>query len=170
MLRVQQAHRNIALQLAEMAERHYKKQYGLSLPDDLEDAYLPFKPKLPEPKQNSRRRANSLFDKRATDCSVIPPIIIEEDCETDKPNSTSDDLTDNTVTLTLPTVLVSGDCENKDPANDNDSSALVDVTAVSDINEYSKSIPTGNRQNVLSNENLQTNESTITFNDQEIVN
>ena len=167
MLRVQQAHRNIALQLAEMAERHYKKQYGLLLPDDLEDAYLPFEPKLPEPKQDARRRANSLFDKRATDSSFMPPVIIEEDCETDKPSSPSDHLTDNTITLTLPTVLITGDCENNDPAMGNDSSALVNVTTVSDINECSKSILIGNPQIVLSNENLQANEPTITFNDQE---
>ena len=150
-----------------MAERHYKKQYGLLLPDDLEDAYLPFEPKLPEPKQDARRRANSLFDKRATDNSLMPPVIIEEECETDKPSSASDDLTDNTVSLTVPTVLVSEDCENKDPAIENDSPVLVDITAISDINECSKSIPIGNPQIVLSNENLQANEPTITFNVQE---
>jgi len=48
--RVQQNHRNLSLQLGEMAERHYKMQYGLLLPDDLEDSYLPFKPKLNETK------------------------------------------------------------------------------------------------------------------------
>uniref|UniRef100_A0A7M5X154 Ion transport domain-containing protein n=2 Tax=Clytia hemisphaerica TaxID=252671 RepID=A0A7M5X154_9CNID len=42
MHRVQQGHRNFALVLAEMAERNYKKQYGLLLTDDHNDRYEPF--------------------------------------------------------------------------------------------------------------------------------
>lgn len=42
--RIQQCHRNLVLALSEMAERHFKKQYGLLIADDLQNEYLPFPP------------------------------------------------------------------------------------------------------------------------------
>ena len=50
--RVQQGHRNFALVLAEMAERNYKKQYGLLLTDDHNDRYEPFLKKESLPQEN----------------------------------------------------------------------------------------------------------------------
>lgn len=82
--RVQQTNRNLSLILGEMAERHFKKQYGLLLPDEMEDAYIPFLPKSSSNHSQSEpssptKHETSKEHQRSASCPSSPRVVKRED-------------------------------------------------------------------------------------------
>lgn len=67
-----------------MAERHFKKQYGLLLPDEMEDAYIPFLPKSSSNHSQSEpssptKHETSKEHQRSASCPSSPRVVKRED-------------------------------------------------------------------------------------------